>query len=155
MTKGLDMNEENLNPSVWRYVLAYLFWAVSVVLSVVNLLVWRISLTIALGMTAWDRYFEHAINQFGFLILAIVVLAVMVGVEHYYRTGVPWNRLLERFLLVTFWEVAFLALAHALRSLGEVVLDLPTSSLLLVFIEIVGCVLLFWLYRQAKNRRSI
>ena len=145
------MNEENLNPSVWHYALAYLLWAISVALSVINLLVWRTSLTIALGVTAWDRYFEHAINQFGFLIMAIVVLSVVVGVEHYYRTGVPKNRLWARCLLVTLWEFVFIALAHLIRFGGELILELPTSSLPFVILEVVGCVALFWLYRRVKN----
>ncbi len=140
------MNEENLNPSVWHYALAYVFWAISVALSVVNLLVWRTSLLIGLGTTAWDRYFVHAINQFGFLIIAIVVLAVVIGAEHYYRTGVSENRLLVRFLLFTFWELAFITLAHVILRLA-----LPSFSLPFIALELVGCVVLFWLYRRVKN----
>ena len=140
---------ENLPPSYSRYLAAYLLWAVTVVLAIVDLLVWRSSGMIALGMTPWDRYVEHAINQFGFLFLAILGLCVIVFAEHHYRTGVEENRLLPRFLRVTFIQLLVLTLAHLVWLVGEVVLGFFTPITLgIVLAESALCVVVFWLYRR-------
>ncbi len=143
---------EKLSPGYSRYILAYLLWAVSVVLAVVDLLVLRSSAMIALGMTPWDRYVEHALNQFGFLFLAILGLGVIVFTEHYYRTGVEANRLLPRFLLITFIELLVLTLAHLVMLIGEVVLDFFTPFTVgIVLAESALCAVIFWLYRRARG----
>jgi putative Mn2+ efflux pump MntP len=140
---------QTLTPSYSRYLLAYLLWAISVVLAILDLLVWRSSAMIALGMTPWDRYVEHAINQFGFLLLAILGLSVIVFTEHHYRTGVEENQLLPRFLRVTFIELLVLALAHLLRLVGEVVLGFFTPITLgIVLAEATLCAVVFWFYRR-------
>ena len=141
-----------------RYVLAYLLWAISVAVAVTALLSARTSLIIAFGVTQWDRYVEHAINQFGFLFLAIFGLAIIVFTEHFYRTGVEKGRLFMRFFLVSFWELLLLTLVHlaawiglaqTATLLGEQI-DLP-SSIELVVGEAVVCVILYWLYRRARQ----
>ena len=141
-----------------RYVLAYLLWAVSVAVAVTALLSARTSLIIAFGVTQWDRYVEHAINQFGFLFLAIFGLAIIVFTEHFYRTGVEKGRLFMRFFLVSFWELLLLTLVHlaawiglaqTATLLGEQI-DL-SSSIELVVGEAVVCGLLYWLYRRARQ----
>lgn len=141
-----------------RYVLAYLLWAVSVAVAVTALLSARTSLIIAFGVTQWDRYVEHAINQFGFLFLAIFGLAIIVFTEHFYRTGVEKGRLFMRFFLVSFWELLLLTLVHlaawiglaqTATLLGEQI-DL-SSSIELVVGEAVVCVILYWLYRRARQ----
>lgn len=141
---------QSANQSPLRYLLAYFCWAVSVVLVVLDLLVWRSSLMIILGMTSWDRYLEHAVNQFGFLFLAIVGLAFIIFSEYFFRTGVEKNRLLARFFLVTLIAILMLTLAHLARLGGEIVLGFFTSATLLIVVaELVICALLFWLYRRA------
>ena len=138
--------------------LAYLLWAVSVAVAVTALLSARTSLIIAFGVTQWDRYVEHAINQFGFLFLAIFGLAIIVFTEHFYRTGVEKGRLFMRFFLVSFWELLLLTLVHlaawiglaqTATLLGEQI-DL-SSSIELVVGEAVVCGLLYWLYRRARQ----
>ncbi|MDQ3250405.1 MAG: hypothetical protein M3Q45_14505 [Chloroflexota bacterium] len=136
-----------------RYVLAYGCWALSVALAIVDLLVWRNSAMIVLGMTPWDRYVEHALNQFGFLFLAIAGLAVIVFTEHFYRTGVEKNRLFVRFFLVTLIGLLVFMLAHLVRLIGELVLGFfAPATLLLVLVELAVCVLVFWFYRQAQQK---
>ena len=141
-----------------RYVLAYLLWAISVAVAVTALLSARTSLIIAFGVTQWDRYVEHAINQFGFLFLAIFGLAIIVFTEHFYRTGVEKGRLFMRFFLVSFWEVLLLTLLHVAAwvglaqtaaLLGEQI-DLSSSAELVVG-EVVVCAILYWLYRRARR----
>jgi len=136
-----------------RYVLAYLLWAVSVASALAILLISRSAFMVVLGVTQWDRYVEHAINQFGFLFLAIFGLSVIVFTEHFYRTGVEKNRLFARFFLISLLELIFLTLAHGTRLLGETMLGFLTpATLALVGAEVVLCGLLFWLYRQASQR---
>ncbi|HRW05459.1 MAG TPA: hypothetical protein P5121_10210 [Caldilineaceae bacterium] len=112
-----------------RYVLAYLLWAVSVVLAIMALLTWRSSAMIILGITPWDRYLEHTLNQFGFLFLAILGLCVIVFTEYYYRTGVEKNRLFVRFFGVTFVELLFILAAHLARAIGIMILALPSDDI--------------------------
>ncbi len=139
-----------------RYALAYLLWAISVVIAIVALLASRSSVMIALGVTQWDRYFEHAINQFGFLFLAIFGLIIIVFTEHFYRTGVEKHQLFARFFLITFLELLFLSLVHLARLTGEILLGFfSPTTLLFVGVEVMLCLLLFWLYRRAAAPKTI
>lgn len=135
--------------TVGRYALAYLFWAISVALAFVALLLWRSSAMIALGVTQWDRYLEHALNQFGFLILAIVGLTIIVFAEHFYRTGVERLHLLRRFLLLTGIEVLIIALAHLVQWVGGLMLDIPGTPIFFVA-EALLAAACFYLYRRAR-----
>jgi hypothetical protein len=139
-----------MQPSFFHYVLAYLCWAISVALAALDLLVLRSALMIVLGMTPWSRYVQHAINQFGFLFLAIVCMGFILFTEHFYRTGVEKRKLLPRFLLGMLIGVSVLAFAHLLWLIGEFVLGFFTlTTLIIVIAELAGCALLFWLYRRA------
>lgn len=141
-----------MNQSVFRYVLAYLFWAVTAALAVVDLLLWRTAVMVVLGMTPWDRFVEHALNQFGFLLLAFVGLAVIVFAEHYYRTGVEKNCLFPRFFLLTLIGMIVLALAHLVRLIGEIVLGFFTPvTLVVLVVELLICVVFYLLYRQTRR----
>ena len=132
-----------------RYLKAYLCWAISVALTFVTLLTWRSSAMIILGLTPWDRYIEHAINQFGFLIMAIIGLIVIVFTEYFYRTGVEKNRLATRFFLVTLIQLIILTVAHLLRLWGSLLLDLPAgSTITFIIMELTLCSLCFWLYKR-------
>jgi hypothetical protein len=134
--------------SIGRYGLAYLFWAITVALAFVALLVWRSTAFIILGMTPWDRYIEHALNQFGFLLLAIIGLSVIIFAEYYYRTGK--NNVWRRFLLLSSIEVLVIALAHGVQWIGGIVLDIPISPLFFV-IELGLGILLIVLYRRSSK----
>lgn len=142
-------------PSASRYALAYLLWAISVTAAVVILLVTRSSVMIALGVTQWDRYLEHALNQFGFLFLAIFGLAVIVFTEHFYRTGVEKNRLFARFLRISLLELIFLMVMHLIRLMGEIILGFFTPATLAVVVgEGILVLGLFWLYRYTVQRAT-
>lgn len=135
-----------------RYVLAYLLWALSVAAAITVLLSSRSALMIALGVTPWDRYFEHAINQFGFLFLAIFGLAIIVFTEHFYRTGVEKGRLFIRFFFVSFWELLVLTLVQLAALLSMIQLQLYTPDRLIWVVGELGlCLLLYWLYRRARQ----
>lgn len=133
-----------------RYVLAYTLWVVSVALAIMVLLSWRSSAMIILGVTPWDRYLEHALNQFGFLFLAIIGLCVIVFAEHYYRTGVEKERLFIRFFFITFIELIFLTGAHLARLIGSVILEISiTGTWQVVLVEFILCILAYILFRRA------
>jgi len=142
-----------------RYVLAYLLWAISVAAAITVLLSARSSLIIGFGVTKWDRYVEHAINQFGFLFLAIFGLAIIVFTEHFYRTGVEKGRLFMRFFLVSFWELLILTLVHVAALIGIVqtaaLIGMAQPNLSSYYILLVGevvlCALFFWLYRRTTQ----
>lgn len=140
-------------PRASRYALAYLFWFISVALAFVALLASRSSITITLAATGWDRYVIRALNQFGFLFLAIFGLAVIIFTEHYYRTGVEKNRLVARFLLITLLELLFLAFMHLSGLISQLVLGffIPTS-LYIVVGEALLALVIFWLYRRAVQQ---
>jgi hypothetical protein len=149
------MNLENSRNFLF-YLLAYLFWAVSIALAVVDLLVLRSTVMIVLGMTAWDRYVEHALNQFGFLLLAIISLAFIIFTEHFFRTGVEKGRLFDRFFLATFIGLLILALAHGVRLIGEIVLGFfAPATVMIAVAELVICAVLFWLWRQAQPKKVV
>ena len=142
--------------SIARYGLAYLFWAISVALAFVALLVWRSTAFIILGMTPWDRYAEHALNQFGFLFLAIVILGVIIFAENYFRTGIERNRLLPRFFLIALIEVAAIWIAHVIQWIGGMVLGFPESlvSPVILILELAA-VILFFVLRRRFTKRTI
>jgi len=106
---------------------------------------------ILLALTPWDRYIEHALNQFGFLFLAIFGLIVIVFTEHYYRTGVEQRKLYLRFFWISFIMLVTLLFAHLVRLFGGMVLDLPMMATLPFVIGELGVsVLAFVLYRRAR-----
>lgn len=105
---------------------------------------------LALGMTPWDRFVEHAINQFGFLVLAIVGLSMVVFTEHFYRTAVEKSRLWQRFALITAIEVGILALAHLAQWISGTVLSIPVNPLYFMLEAMVG-VLFLVLYRRSRQ----
>ncbi|MBX3010527.1 MAG: hypothetical protein KF832_03430 [Caldilineaceae bacterium] len=142
-------------PNAARYALAYLLWAISVVAAMAILLVSRSAVMIVLGLTPWNRYVEHALNQFGFLFLAIFGLAVVIFIEHFYRTGVEKNRLFARFWRVSLLELLVLMLLHLIRLVGETILGVFTPLALAVVVgEGLLALALFWLYRYTSQRAS-
>lgn len=111
---------------------------------------------LTLGATGWDRYFVHALNQFGFLFMAIVGLGIIVFTEHFYRTGVEKRRLFARFLLITTLEVLFLTILHLAGLISEIVLGLfAPASLYIVVGEGLLALVLYWFYRRINGQRAI
>ena len=140
----------NQQISIARYGLAYLYWAISVALAFVALLVWSATAFIILGMTPWDRYAEHALNQFGFLFMAIVMLSVIIFAEYYYRTGVDKGLVTKRFFFVAMIQILLIMAAHVIQWIGGIVLNFAVSpvSPFVIIIEIVIATILFLLYKR-------
>lgn len=108
---------------------------------------------LTLGATGWDRYAVHALNQFGFLFVAVAGLAVIVFTEHFYRTGVEKRKLFARFLLITTLELLFLMILHLAGLISEIVLGLfAPASLIIVIGEGLLALALFWFYRRLNRK---
>lgn len=145
----------SMAPSASRYALAYLFWIITIALAFVGLLASRSSLTITLAATGWDRYAVRALNQFGFLFLAIFGLGVIIFTEHFYRTGVEKQRLFARFFLITALEMLFLTLMHLASLLSQLILDLFIPiSLYIVVGEVILVLTFYLLYRRAARQAT-
>jgi hypothetical protein len=119
------MDDDGLSTSGWSYVGAYALWAVSVAASVlVGLLVQSALVqmaTIAALDTAGDpgAALDASLRiRFGdvwsYMLMGLILVAVVVFVEYWYRTGVEMGRLLARFLRVTVFQVALLFVVHSL-----------------------------------------
>lgn len=108
---------------------------------------------LTLGATGWDRYAVHALNQFGFLFMAIVGLGIIVFTEHFYRTGVEKQRLFARFLLITTLELLFLTILHLAGLISEMILEIfAPASLIIVIGEGLLVLVLFWFYRRINRQ---
>lgn len=137
-------------PSPLRYILAYLFWAITFVLTIFVLLQWRNALLMVLGMSSLHRYTEQSINQFAIIIFALVSLCFIVYTEHLYRTGVEKMRLFARFFRVSFIQLVCLLFSHLVILIGTIVLGLPVGiAWLVTLVDVVGSVLLYWLYKKS------
>lgn len=140
-------------PSASRYALAYLCWLLTVAFAFLVLIVSRTSIMLTLGATGWDRYAVHALNQFGFLFMAIVGLGIIVFTEHFYRTGVEKQRLFARFLLITTLELLFLTILHLAGLISEMILEIfAPASLIIVIGEGLLVLVLFWFYRRINRQ---
>lgn len=143
-------------PSASRYALAYLCWVITVAVAFLALVVSRTSIMLTLGATGWDRYAVHALNQFGFLFMAVAGLAVIVFTEHFYRTGVEKQKLFARFVLITMFELLFLMILHLAGLISEIVLGLfASASLIIVLSEGLLALALFWFYRRINRKPPV
>ena len=90
---------KTINPL--RYVLAYVLWFFSIGLGFLTADAARVSVRSALIVAELDRYFIHANSLIIVLLLGLLSMAFMVVTEHLYRTAVPKNKLISRFIQVT------------------------------------------------------
>jgi len=60
-----------------------------------------------------------------------------------------------RFLQVTLIGLVIFTLAHLIRLIGEIVLGFFSSTtLLLAVVELAACIVVYWFYRQARQRTN-
>lgn len=88
-----------------RYTACYLALAVIMMIStwlLLQLRVVNVQIGLALNATRWAM---TAIDQFGFLLLALLWLIAFMVIETYLRQGVPTNRLRSRVLKVLGWQM--------------------------------------------------
>ncbi len=153
---------------VSNYVLAYLLWAVSVVISafiglnardvLFNGLV--VSLSGNAGQSqASDFYLGlqlRAVEPWSYIFLGIVVVILIAVLEHYYREGAGKNQLIPRFLKVTGISIALLAVVHVIRFvIGLALGDVSWILILTTAVELAVFGLLVWLYRRVFNQQVL
>jgi hypothetical protein len=103
-----------------RYGVAYLLWLVTVALALLAALVVRDSYALLIALNPVHRYTAHALSNFLFLLLGVLVLIVIVFAEHWYRTAVGRGLLAGRFGRLAAILVAVIALLHSIRAIAEV-----------------------------------
>jgi hypothetical protein len=106
-----------------RYGLAYLLWLVTIGLAVLAALVVRESFDFLVALNALHRYTAHAVSNFLFLVLGVLVLIVIIFAEHWYRTGVPRGLLAARFGRLAAILLAVIAFLHSARAIVETAID--------------------------------
>ncbi len=149
-----------------RYVLAYLLWAVSIVLSAFIGLVARdvlfnglvVSMAGNAGQSkSADFYLGlqlRGVEPWSYVILGIAVVIVVVVLEHYYLEGARKKLILPRFLKVTGIEIAVLAVVHMIRfSIGVVLGNTSWMLIMTVVIELAVFGLLVWLYQRVFRQQ--
>jgi len=140
-----------VNQSVYRYILAYLLWFITMALAVLAMIIARETYRSLLAFNFSQRFIARAVDNFAVLLLAILAMAVVILTEHYYRTGVSLNRLGERFCLVTALELGLLALMHGVQfGLVLAYARFDPLTLAIVLGELVGTLGFWWLYRRLK-----
>ncbi|MCD6285880.1 MAG: hypothetical protein J7M39_08215, partial [Anaerolineae bacterium] len=96
---------------------------------------------------------RNAVDRFSIVVLGVLSVLLVVGVEHYYRTGVEKGQLLRRWVLVTAIESGVLFVALAIQAIYLGVLGLFTVWSVLVPCGVLAVtVALSWvLTRMPKN----
>lgn len=139
-------------PHAWQYGLAYLLWAVSMILSVFCGLVLRDVYQAIIYAAGWHRYTASAADKFLILAAAIGLLVAFVVTEYLYRTGVEKRRLWPRFSLVTAIELSILGVLHLIRLGLEATYGILDPVLaLVVVLELGGALFFWWLYARTSR----
>jgi hypothetical protein len=145
-----------------RYILAYLLWAVSIALGLLTANTVRSALLQVLDvirsrageLNQFSMLMQrNAIDRFGVVCMGVVLLGLIVGAEHLYRTGAQKGQLWRNFFLVTaillaIWFV-FDTVAFAVASSAGL---LPVGRGLVNLLELALVVLFVWLYTRQKAR---
>ncbi len=135
------------------YGLAYLLWAVTTALGILDAVVIRNTYQLALAMTSWHRYTLNAVDKVATVLLALVLVIMLIFWEYYYRTGVQRSKLLERFCLVTAVESGFLFLSHVIGFILQKPRGQVGIAPLLLSLEFFGIVVFAWLFTRLSHRR--
>ncbi|MEM7133864.1 MAG: hypothetical protein AAF702_46640 [Chloroflexota bacterium] len=98
--------------SIGHYALAYLFWLVTLAITLLACSVLVETVVGVLGLAEFHRFFIRAVRQFLIFFLGILVLGLLVYNEHYFRTGAERHRLLERFARMTGIWLLIMGISH-------------------------------------------
>ncbi|MCB0133753.1 MAG: hypothetical protein KDD75_01420, partial [Caldilineaceae bacterium] len=81
--------QDLVNPPVRAYVAAYGLWFLTFLVGLVVAFAVRDVFQMAMVFTPLDRYGVHLFNQISVVVLVVLLLALVVVTEAYYRNGVP------------------------------------------------------------------
>ena len=142
-------------PSLRDYIAAYVLWFLTSAISLLVALAIRDLIQMAMVLTTWDRYAVHAINQFSTIALILVLVAVVAGVEGYYRHGVTKGQLRYRFWRVATVLCVVFAATFGLRLVLEAIASFVNLITVLLFALAAGATWgARWAARRAAPRRS-
>jgi hypothetical protein len=150
-----------------RYALAYLLWAVSLVVCffigftarevLFNSLVVSQAGTAGSSQSA-DFYLGlqlRAIEPWSYIVFGIALVILVVVYEHYFRDGVEKKLLIPRFLKVTGLEIAFLLIVHLIRfAIGMALGSVSWTLVITALVELALIGLLMWLYRKVFAQKG-
>ena len=149
------------------YALAYLLWAISIILGGLALLQARDAYLSVVVMSTFNRFKENAadlfysslqtrtLDQWSYLFLGLLLVILIVAVENIYRTGVQPGRLRLRFFQVTTIEFGILFaanLASAIVIWG--VSGFTWQSLFYPLLELITTIIFIWLWIDTKHRST-
>ena len=149
------------------YALAYLLWAISVILGGMVLYQGRDALFSVVVVTTYDRFKDNAtalfysslqtrsMDQWSYLLLGLLLIVLIVFIEHYFRTGVQPGSLRLRFFQVTMIEFGVLCLANLINAI--VVWDVSGftwRSLFYPLLELITTVVFVWLWLEARRAKT-
>lgn len=155
--------------SISKYILAWGLWAVSsafgvfigfwAVLDAMRAVVEVFTMEALLRGTSAEQfqvpYTRNVVDRFGTLAVGLLSVLLVVGIEHYYRTGVDEDRLWKRVVLVTAIEFGVLFVALAIESLVFGVLGLFTVWSLVVPVGVLAVTAaLSWVLTRMPNNSS-
>jgi len=88
------------------------------------------------------------------MLLGLISLGFIIFAENFYRTAVKRNQLLPRFLRISYIQVAGLALSHLILLIAHLLVGIPLGlTLLILVLEGIGCVLLYWLWHRTLSTK--
>jgi hypothetical protein len=151
--------------SISAYALSYLLWVVSIVFSVLVLLQFRetllTSLTVAASKvkdsTAIYQASQQlrAVDQFSWVFVGVIVIALFLVIEAVYRTSVKKGLLRARFLLVTSIECGVLFLSYMVNTIATWQATAFTfASLYTPAVVLVLTIIFTWLYSDYINPKQ-
>ena len=98
----------SLQKRVFRYLLCYVFWVISMALGFLDLVAARELGLDLVAVAGVDLKLVSLIDKAGFFLFGVAGLVIIILTEVYYRKGIVHQRLVERFGLVTGVELLFL-----------------------------------------------
>jgi hypothetical protein len=148
-----------------HYSLAYLLWALSIVVSAWGAFRVRDAIMSLLVISSLDRYESGAREQFytalqfratetwSYLFIGMVVIVVIVVLESVFRTSVPTGQVWSRFSLVTAIEFGVLCLAELVITLTEgAIQPLTWGNFIPPLIYLVAAILFGWLWISIRPK---
>jgi hypothetical protein len=150
------------------YALAYLLWAITIILGGLTLFQLRDAYLSVVVMSTYDRFKDNAtalfysslqtrsLDQWSYLLLGLLLVILIVFIEYFYRTGVLPGSLRLRFFQVTAVEFGALFVANLISAM--VIWDVSGftwQSLFYPLLELLTTTIFIWLWIDTRRRRKV
>lgn len=139
-----------------KYVLAYVLWASTLVLTFLAAMTVRDTYIYILASTDLHRYTVHLNTQAITYLLGIGLLIFIVVSEHLYRTAVPKHQIFRRSAQIIGWVLFILGIFHLLYGANSLVngQGLDSLRLILALVELVVGGALLWSPQVTRTIRK-